>query len=71
MVPAFPPTSFGNDKACFFEHAKMLHDGAAIELRKSRAEHAGCERLRFQLVEDASPYAMAKRLENQVIKIVI
>ncbi|MNL61363.1 hypothetical protein D3C87_1852740 [compost metagenome] len=70
MVPAFAPAPLGDDEASLFEHTQMLHDGAAVEFGKGRAEIAGRGGAGLEHVKHAPPDAVAESLENEVVCVV-
>src|SRR5688500_18759712 len=66
VVPAFAPLARRDHQVRFLEHFQMLHDRAAIELRKQAAQHAGGQGLVAQLVEDLPADRRGQRLERPV-----
>ncbi|KKB07274.1 hypothetical protein VE26_10750 [Devosia chinhatensis] len=71
MVPALSATLFGMHEACPFQHAEMLHDGAAIQIREHRNKGASGLGGLLKMIEKAAAHAVAQRLENEVVFIVI
>ena len=66
VVPSLAPLANGDDEVCRLEHSKMLHDGAAVDLWKPRAERACRKRLVAQFVEDLTAGRRCQCLEGSI-----
>lgn len=67
VVPPRPPFSLDNNETCPFEHAKVLHDRASIEISEVAAELARRLRLLLQEIKYFAPLPICKSLEHSLL----
>jgi hypothetical protein len=67
VVPAAAPFALHDHQPGFFQHSKVLHHGAAVNLPEMAAELPGGLGRLLEQVEDLAPAVVRQRFENQVL----
>src|SRR5271169_1701669 len=65
VVPTAPAFALHDHQPGFFQHSKVLHHGAAVNLPEMTAEFAGGLGRLLEQVEDLAPAVIRQRFENQ------